>query len=89
MENHLNSFFRPGSIAVIGASRKKGSLGRMLIERLLRYEFEGAIYPVNPKADSICGLPVIPDLESLPENIDLAVVLVPKLIVPQTLNGLG
>jgi acetyltransferase len=89
MSSKLDKFFHPAQIAVIGASRKKGSLGRTLIEKLLRYGYEGAIYPVNPKAEAILGLPVVPEIEKLPSGIDLAVVQVSKHLVLESLARLG
>lgn len=89
MNTDLSTFFSPKTIAVIGASRKKGSLGRMLIEKLVHYGYEGAIYPVNPKASSICGLPVSSSIDDLPDAIDLAVILIPKHIVNETMKIIG
>ena len=46
----MDAIFRPRSIAIVGASRKKGSIGRNIMHNLLEYEFNGPIFPVNPDA---------------------------------------
>jgi acetyl coenzyme A synthetase (ADP forming)-like protein len=85
----IHPFFYPQSIAVIGASRKPGSLGKMLIDKLLAYGYQGGIYPVNPKATAIAGLPVYQQIEQLPANLDLAIILVPKQFVHDSVEALG
>ncbi len=57
-KNSLKPFFEPGSVAIIGASRTPGKAGHNIIENLLRLGYEGQIYPVNPRANQILGLPV-------------------------------
>jgi len=73
--SRLSKILQPKSIAVIGASRKEGSLGKMFLEALLRMNFTGAIYPINPKADFIDGIKVYSSLDTLPGKADLAVIL--------------
>jgi len=81
--NGLKPFFEPGSVAIIGASRTPGKAGHNIIENLLRLGYEGQIYPVNPGAKSILGLPVYPDLKHTPESPELAlIVLPPSLVLP-------
>jgi len=87
--NRLSNILRPKSIAVIGASRKEGSLGRMFLEAVLRMNYKGKIYPVNPKAEDINGIKVYPDLESLPEKPDMAVILLAHRFVLQSVEILG
>ncbi len=74
----LDGFFQPSSLAIIGASRKEGSLGRVFFDNVLKFGYTGKIYPINPKAPDIAGIPCYPDVESLPEVPDLAVVMVRK-----------
>lgn len=74
----LDKILRPQSIAIIGASRKDGSLGKMFLEAILRMNYRGEIYPVNPKADFIEKLKVYPSLKDLPEIPDLTVILLPS-----------
>ncbi len=79
----LKPFFEPGSVAIIGASRIPGKGGYNIIENLRRLGYEGQIYPVNPEAKKILGLPAYPDLKHTPEPPELAlIVLPPSLVLP-------
>jgi acetyl coenzyme A synthetase (ADP forming)-like protein len=79
---NLDPIFSPRSIAVIGASRRRDSIGFALLHNLVMEEFEGAIYPVNPSASSIHSLKAYPSLAAIPDPVDLAVVAVPRDAVP-------
>jgi len=67
-QRDLTPLFCPRSIAVVGASRKTGSVGHAVIRNLIYGRYEGVIYPVNPKAKGIQGIPCFPDLGSLPDT---------------------
>jgi acetyltransferase len=73
----LDHFFSPKSIAVIGASTKAGKVGHSIVRNILEYDYSGRVYPVNPTADMILGQKAFPDLLSVPDPIDLAIVAVP------------
>ncbi|HXO18414.1 MAG TPA: acetate--CoA ligase family protein [Thermoanaerobaculia bacterium] len=77
----LDPIFEPRSIAVVGASRKRGSIGFSLLHNLIVNEFNGAIFPVNPQADVIHSLKCYPSVGAIPDPVDLAVILVPRQIV--------
>ncbi|SDU03511.1 bifunctional acetate--CoA ligase family protein/GNAT family N-acetyltransferase [Desulfobacula phenolica] len=83
---NLNRVINPGSVAVIGASTKKGSVGASIIKNMLAGGFKGNIFPVNPKYNSIFGLKTFPDTKELPNDIDLAVIAVPLAKVPDILK---
>jgi len=87
--NRLDKILRPKSIVVIGASRKEGSLGRMFLEAILRMNYTGKIYPVNPKAETIGSLTVYPSVGELPEKPDLGIILLPYQYVNSSLVELG
>jgi len=53
MKSSLDGIFKPSSIAVIGASSKKGSIGHSILHNLIEYNFNGKVFPVNPKAKVI------------------------------------
>jgi acetate---CoA ligase (ADP-forming) len=74
----LDPVFRPRSIAVIGASRKAGTVGYEIIHNLLTEGFTGAIYPVNPHAVSVHSVPAYAGIADVPGDVDLAVITVPK-----------
>jgi acyl-CoA synthetase (NDP forming)/GNAT superfamily N-acetyltransferase len=82
----ITSILRPRSIAVVGAGRHRGGLGHELVRSLLAGDFSGTVYPVNPSARAICGVPAFPSLSSLPERIDLAFVAIPATGVPEVLK---
>ena len=74
----IDRLFTPSSVAVVGASRQEGKTGHEILISLIRGGFEGDIYPVNPKADEIEGLPCYHDLSAIESAPDLVVVVVPK-----------
>ena len=73
----LDVIFSPKSVAVVGASRHPGKIGYELIHNLVINEYKGRIYPVNPKAEAIHGLPCYATVAALPEPADLAIITVP------------
>jgi acetyl coenzyme A synthetase (ADP forming)-like protein len=74
----LDAIFRPRSVAVVGTSRDKASLGREILSNILSYEFEGVVFPVNPKAKVVSSLKCYPSVSAIPDPVDLAVVVVPR-----------
>jgi acyl-CoA synthetase (NDP forming)/GNAT superfamily N-acetyltransferase len=73
----LVPLLEPQSVAVIGAGRRPGSAGHEILRSLLAYDFAGRVYPVNPHARSICGVPAYPEIGAVPEEVDLALIAVP------------
>ncbi len=71
----------PRSVAVVGAGRNPSSVGHVVLQNLQAAGFEGPIYPVNPRADEIAGLPTHPSLAAVPGPVDLVVVAVPSAAV--------
>ncbi|MGE0743837.1 MAG: GNAT family N-acetyltransferase [Rhodospirillales bacterium] len=86
---NLDRMFRPGSVALIGASRRAGSIGALIARNIVDGGFDGPIYPVNPKAYEVEGLRCWPDVASLPEPPDLAVIATPPATVPELVAELG
>ena len=82
----LDVFFSPSSVAVIGATETMGSVGRSLLWNLIRTQFGGTVYPVNPKRNSVLGIKAYPNVSSVPEKVDLAVVVVPAPAVPAVIR---
>ncbi len=85
----LRPVFAPRSVAVIGASRGTGGVGRSVLDNIAAGGFAGHLYAVNPNARQIGGVPCFPDVESLPETPDLAVLAVPPLAVVDTAEACG
>ena len=74
----LRPFFFPSAVAVVGASRAPAGIGYRILEALIANSFQGAIYPVNPRAAEICSLRAYASVRNIPEPVDLAVVAVPR-----------
>jgi acetyl coenzyme A synthetase (ADP forming)-like protein len=72
----VSGFLRPRSVAVIGASRRRGTVGGELLANLVAGGFTGSIYPVNDRADIVQSLPAYRTLHDIRETVDLAVVVV-------------
>ncbi|MCB2065359.1 MAG: acetate--CoA ligase family protein [Erythrobacter sp.] len=85
----IDRLLRPMSVAVIGASDRHGALGCTLLNNLVQYEFDGAIYPVNPKRDELQGLKVYKDVADLPDGVDCAVLAIPRAFVVDTVRQLA
>jgi acetyltransferase len=78
----LEALFKPGSVAVIGATEREGSVGRTVVSNLLVPAFHGKLFPVNPQHPTILGLPAYPSIRDVPEPVDLAVICTPAATVP-------
>jgi acetyltransferase len=78
----FDGFFNPKSVAIVGASQNKGKVGYEILNNMIESGFEGKIFPINPKAESIQGLQCYGDLESTGQTPDLVIVIVPAKIVP-------
>jgi acetyltransferase len=85
----LDKLFSPGSVAVVGASPREGSLGRSLLKNLRDGGFAGPIYVVNPSHAEVDGLSCFPRIEDLPKAPDVVVVAVPPDSVPGVLEAAG
>jgi acetyltransferase len=78
---NLDVLFDPKSVAVVGASREEGKTGHEILRSLLGGGFEGKVFPVNPKAPEILGLPCYPNVGAIGQAPDLAVIVVPTKAV--------
>ncbi len=72
----MRKFFEAESVVMIGAPRKTGQGAYNGVEMMLRYGYKGRLYPINPKADLICGLNVYPSVTEVPETAELAIISV-------------
>ena len=87
--NPLDAILKPRAIAVVGASRKVGSIGRELLHQLIEYDFRGKLFPVNPKADFIHSIKAFPSVSSIPDEVDLAIIVVPREHVLAVIDDCG
>jgi acyl-CoA synthetase (NDP forming) len=89
MSSTLDAIFKPKTIAVIGASTKPGSIGNVIVRNLRRFQYRGRLYPVNPRAEKIEELDCYPSVMDIPDNIDLAIIVVPRDLVKPALEQCG
>ncbi len=85
----LEMFTNPRGVAVVGASPTPGKLGHAVLHNVIQYGYQGHIYPINPKAGEILGLPAYPSVKDIPGPVDLAVILVPAQVVPGIIDECG
>ena len=88
MESVFDRYFYPDSICIVGASSKPKSLGYELTKSVKQYGYTGDLALVNPKADEILGYKCYPTISSIDYRIDLAIVMVPKQFVEETIKEL-
>jgi acetyltransferase len=88
-QRNLDRAFLPKSIAVIGASPREGSVGRVVLDNIRTGSFAGAVYPVNLKYDEVLGSRCYRRVADLPEAPDLAVIMTPPATVPQLVSEIG
>lgn len=74
----LEKFFYPDSVAVVGASRTPGKAGHIVLANILEFGFGGPVYPVNPGAGEILGVPAYDSLDALPTVPDLVIAVLPR-----------
>ena len=86
MAQLLDKIMRPKSIAVVGASTKEHTIGSDIMKRLQEYNFNGKIFPINPKGGIIEGLQAYTSVNEVPEDIDLAIIVVNSKFVLGTID---
>jgi acetyl coenzyme A synthetase (ADP forming)-like protein len=89
MKNSLDGIFRPRSIAVIGASSREGTIGHTILHNLIEHDFNGTVFPVNPKARVIHSIKCYSTVLDVPDAVDLAIIVVPSEFVAPTLEQCG
>jgi len=89
MREQLKYIFWPRSIAIVGASTKTGSVGQVTFANILLNGYTGVVYPVNLTARSVMGVKAYPSLIHIPDEVDLAVIIIPATYVPETIEECG
>lgn len=85
----LDPLFEPESIAIVGASSKKGKVGNILLSNIVSSGYRGKVYPINPKGGELYGKQVYESIEELPEGIDLGIIVIPAKYVKEAIQKLG
>jgi len=85
----MNKVMKPDAVAVIGASDETGKIGNSVMKNLINGGYKGKIYPINPSADKIMGLPAYKSVKDVPGDIDIAVFAIPAKFVAAALQEVG
>jgi acetyltransferase len=85
----LDVFFSPKTVALVGATENPGSVGRTILWNLVTSPFGGTVYPVNPKRANVLGVKAYPSITSIPEQVDLAVIVTPPPSIPGIIRECG
>ncbi len=88
-KHYLSPLFEPRSVGVIGASERESSLGNVLIRNMLESAFKGRLFAINPKHESVLGVPCYKSVEEVPHRLDLAVIAVRAEKVPAIVDSCG
>lgn len=87
MPRTLDPIFRPHSIALIGASRNRGTIGWTLLDNMFRFGFTGKIFPVNPSVSVLHSVKCYPSVAAIPDPVDCAIISVPRdMVMPAILE---
>lgn len=81
MPTDLDKFFYPKSIAIVGASSKQSSLSYELINNIIKFGYQGKVFPVNPKSEFVHSIKAYKSLMEIPDAVDLAIIMVPRKLV--------
>ena len=85
----LRPLLQPRSVAVVGLSRRRGTVGRAILHNIVTCGFTGPVYAVSPHAETMEGVPCVASVDDLPGQVDLAVIAVPPSAVPDVAEQCG
>ncbi|MGD8997281.1 MAG: acetate--CoA ligase family protein [Anaerolineae bacterium] len=85
----LEALFSPQAVAVVGASTNPEKLGHSVLDNIIKYGYQGQVYPVNPTAKEILGRTCYPRVTEIPDPVDLAVIVVPDRFVAEVMEDCG
>jgi acetyltransferase len=83
---NIHAMLHPRNIVLVGATDKPGNYAERIWNNLIKYKFEGGLYPLNSKRETIWGVPCYKDFASLPEKPDHVLVLVPARFAVQVIR---
>ena len=89
MPSSLSPFFNAKGVAILGASTNSKKLSYGILENLLTYGYQGGVYPVNPKAESILGRKSYASVADVPDPVELAIVVLPVTVIMDTMREIG
>ena len=86
LHHYLRGLLMPGSVALVGASERAGSLGRIVFENLLDASYTGEIHAINPNHRRVLGHKSLPRIASIGKPVDLVLIAIPSAQVPDVLE---
>jgi len=89
MEGNMNSLFYPKNLLVVGVSEKPDNLPRIIAENLIRFHYPGELYLIGRCKGNLDEHPILDSFETLPQGIDLAIILTPAATIPDLVEGCG
>ncbi|MCP5062551.1 MAG: acetyl-CoA synthetase [Ignavibacteriae bacterium] len=88
MKNEIRNFFYPANVCIVGASSRPLSIGYEILKSIKSYSYTGEVFPVNPKSENILDYKCYKSILKIKQKIDLAIVVVPKRIVDESIDQL-
>ena len=85
-KSHMEEFFTPRSIALVGASSTPGKIGNSILDSLVNYDYKNPVYPINPKVDEIFGRKCYKSIQDIPGDVDMVVVSIDLSRTPAVLE---
>ena len=85
----LDALFRPGGVAVIGASNNPLSIGHIVIQNLVDHKYRGPIFPINPKESQVRSFKAYKSILDVPDEIDLVNISIKNTLVPRVIDECG
>ncbi|HUK49881.1 MAG TPA: acetate--CoA ligase family protein [Terriglobales bacterium] len=85
----LSFLFKPQSVAIIGASSAAGKIGHEVLKNIGKYDYKGAVFPINPASESILGIKAYANILDVPTSVDLAVLTTPAKLAPTIVSECG
>ena len=86
LNDKLQKMFHPSSVAIVGASEVPVKWGNLILTSILGWEYKGKVFPVNPKKDQILGIKCYPSITAIPDEVDLAVLVIPAQHIPAAMR---
>jgi acyl-CoA synthetase (NDP forming) len=88
-KSDFDLFFNARSVAIYGASASPNSVGQAIIQNFIKPQFTGKVWAINPKYDSVLGVPCFPTMKDIPEPVDMVIVAVPARITPRVFEDIA
>lgn len=85
-KSHMEEFFTPRSIALVGASSTPGKIGNSILDSLVNYDYKNPVYPINPKVEEIFGRKCYESIQDIPGDVDMVVVSIDLSRTPAVLE---